>query len=293
MQIDIDTRFIMLIGTPLGQSFAARMQNAAYDAAGLNLRYFYNEADSTHLREIVDGVRHSPAFAGAAVTHPNKVAVLQYLDELDPLCAKMGSCNTIVKTTDGRLIGHNTDSSGFYEAFTEGGGFPAKGRTFFCIGAGGAGRAIASALAHNGAGRIVVADVVDENAAAMVADINENFAPIAEHAPSDDFSAAAECDCVINASGVGMGATLGRSPLPVEHIVPGQIHFDACYNPEKTQFLLNAEARGCAIMNGLGMSLYQGAAQIRLLTGQEPPLDAMRAELEAIMAERAPERARR
>lgn len=285
-QIDINTKFIMLIGTPLDQSFAARMQNTAYDAAGFNLRYFYNEADSAHLREIVDGVRHSPAFIGAAVTHPNKVEVLQYLDELDPLCAKMGSCNTIVKRADGTLIGYNTDGIGFYESFVEGVGFPAKGKTFFCIGAGGAGRAICSALAHNGAAAIMVADVLDENAALMVKDINVNFAPIATHIPHDDLSAAAECDCVINASGVGMGESIGASPLPTEHISSGQVHFDACYNPEKTRFLLNAEERGCTIMNGLDMSLYQGAAQIRLWTGQEPPIDVMRAELDAILAER-------
>lgn len=291
MQIDIDTKFIMLIGTPLGQSFAARMQNAAYEAAGMNMRYFYNEADNTHLREIIEGLRYSPAFIGAAVTHPNKVEVLQYLDELDPLCEKMGSCNTIVKRPNGTLVGYNTDSTGFYTAFLEDGGFPAQGRSFFCIGAGGAGRAICSALAHNSARAIYITDRYDESAARMTEDINANFAPVATHVPSGEFTAAKDCDCIINASGVGMGESIGETPLPKEHIAPGQVHFDACYNPAKTQFLLNAEAEGCQVINGLSMSLHQGAAQIRLWTAQEPPLDTMRAELEAILEEKRAEQA--
>ena len=287
LHIDIDTKFIMLIGTPLHQSFAARMQNAAYKAAQMNMRYFYNEADSTHLREILDGLRHTSSFAGAAVTRPNKVAVLEYLDELDPLCEKMGSCNTIIKTPANKLVGYNTDGIGFYSSLVQDGGFEAKGKTFFCIGAGGAGRAICSALADNDAKAIYVTDVSEESARDLVNTINEKFAPVAKQVPFGDFSIVASCDCVINASGIGMGSSIGMTPLPPEFIVTGQFYFDACYNPDKTQFLLNAEAAGCKTLNGLGMSLHQGAAQIKLWTGEEAPLDVMRNELDTIMGELA------
>ena len=77
--VDINTKMITLIGTPLSQSFAARMQNAGYEAAGLNMLYFYTEADNEHLGDIVNGIRYMN-FAGFAVTKPNKVKVLQYLD---------------------------------------------------------------------------------------------------------------------------------------------------------------------------------------------------------------------
>lgn len=73
--------------------------------------------------------------------------------------------------------------------------------------------------------------------------------------------------------------------MPEEFILPNQLYFDACYNPDKTQFLLNAEAKGCRILNGLGMSLYQGIAQIELWTGQEAPVEAMREELITILSE--------
>ncbi len=285
MHIDIDTKFVMLIGTPLHQSFAARMQNAGYAAAGLNMHYFYCQADSSHLREILEGLRYTPAFIGAAITRPNKVAVLSCLDALDPLCEKMGACNTVVKDASDRLIGYNTDGVGFYTSLAKDGGFEAAGKTFFCLGAGGAGRSICAALADNGAKEIFVTDVNGESAAALVADINKHFAPVAQAVRFGDFAKVPACDCVINATGIGMGRAVGLTPLPPEYISAGQFYFDACYNPEKTQFLLNAQERGCQILNGLGMSLYQGAAQIKLWTGQDAPLDVMRHELETIVDE--------
>ena len=140
MNVNIDTKFITLIGDPLRQSFAARMQNAGYEAAGLNMLYFYTEADNEHLGDIVKGLRYMN-FAGFAVTKPNKIKVLEYLDELDPLCEKMGSSNTVVKTAEGKLVGYNTDGIGFYKSITEEGGIKADQCVFFCFGAGGAGRA--------------------------------------------------------------------------------------------------------------------------------------------------------
>lgn len=284
--ITINTKFITLIGTPLGQSFAARMQNAGYDAAGLNMRYFYTETDDSHLGEIMAGIRYMPSFAGCAITKPNKVKVLQYLDELDPLCEKMGACNTVVKTPEGKLRGYNTDGIGFYKSLRIEAGIEPKGHRFFCFGAGGAGRAICSVLAYYGAEKIYVTSRTPESRRAVVDDINRNFAPVAEAVEPGDYSKLEECDVILNTSGVGMGKSVGQSPLPKENVLPGKLYFDACYNPAKTQFLLDAEEKNCAILNGLGMSLYQGVAQIELWTGGEAPVEAMRQELLKIVGEK-------
>ena len=284
MTVDINTKFITLIGTPLGQSFAARMQNAGYEAAGINMLYFYTEADKEHLGEIISGIRYMN-FAGCAVTKPNKVRVMRYLDELDPLCRKMGACNTVVKTPEGKLVGYNTDGIGFYTSITQEGGIDMKETSAFCFGGGGAGRAICSVMAYNGVKKLYVTDAFEPCGQSLVDDINTNFAPIAEFVHYGNFSKLAECNLIINASGVGMGGTVGQNPMPVEEIRPEQFYFDACYNPTKTQFLLDAEARGCRILNGLGMSLYQGVAQIELWTGGEAPTEAMRQELMTILDE--------
>ena len=284
MKVDINTKMITLIGTPLGQSFAARMQNAGYEAAGLNMIYFYTEADNEHLADIVNGIRYMN-FAGFAVTKPNKVKVLQYLDELDPLCEKMGASNTVVKTPEGKLVGYNTDGIGFYTSITEEGGVKVDQSVFFCFGGGGAGRAICSVLAYNGARKIYITDLYEDCAKELVDDINKNFAPVAEFVPHGEFSKLAACNVVINASGVGMGKSIGQSPVPKEYIQSSQFCFDACYNPDKTQFLLDAEEKGCKILNGLGMSLYQGVAQVELWTGKKGPVEAMRKELMDILEE--------
>lgn len=288
MKVNIDTKMITLLGTPLKQSFAARMQNRGYEAAGLNMIYFYTEVDNEHLGDVVNGLRYMN-FAGFAVTKPNKVEVLKYLDELDPLCQKMGSSNTVVRTLEGKLIGYNTDGMGFYTSITQEGGIDVEKNTFLCVGSGGAGRAICSILAYHKAKKIYINDVIEESGRSLVEDINKNFAsedePIAEFVHNKDVSKISLADVLINASGVGMGKTIGQTSIPKEYIRPEQFCFDACYNPAKTQFLLDAEEKGCRILNGLGMSLYQGAAQIELWTGQKAPIEAMRQELLDILKE--------
>ena len=271
-------RTITLLGTPLSQSFAARMQNAAYAAMGEALRYTYTETDETQLPSAVENLRQTDA-PGFAVTKPNKVAVLHLLDELDPLCEKMGAANTVVRLPDGGLKGYNTDGIGFYTALTRDMGVEVENGTVFCVGAGGAGRAICSVLAYHGAGGIWITDIRDAAAKALAEEINEKFAPVAHFVPFGDWGALGECGCVLNASGVGMGESAGISPIPKECLDPRQLCFDACYNPAMTRFLLDAEERGCRVMNGLGMSLYQGVAQIELWTGREAPVEVMRQEL--------------
>ncbi|MBQ0025949.1 MAG: shikimate dehydrogenase [Lachnospiraceae bacterium] len=287
MIANIDTKFITLLGKPLSQSFAARMQNAAYRAMGENLLYFYTEVENDHLGDIVQGLRYLP-FKGFAVTKPNKVAVLQYLDELDPLCKKMGASNTVA-VRDGKLIGYNTDGVGFEVSLKEETGIDISQNTFFCAGAGGAGRAICSILAYDSAKKIYVYDFMEEAAKELVADINANFGECAEYVPFSDTEAAMakahDANVLINATGLGMYKTADKTPYPKTIIRPDQICFDATYNPAETLFLKEAKELGCKTINGLGMSLYQGAAQIKIWTGREDvPVDVMRQELMDILA---------
>lgn len=150
----------------------------------------------------------------------------------------------------------------------------------------GAGRAICSAAAYHGAEKIYVTDIFAESAQALARDINAHFAPVAEYIPHGDYAAIAGCTMVVNATGIGMGESIGQTPLPEEYILPQQFYFDACYNPDRTQFLINAQRKGCKTLNGLGMSLYQGVAQIELWTGRPAPVEAMRRELMSIITEK-------
>lgn len=266
-------KLITLLGTPLSQSFAARMQNSAYTAMGEDLEYFYTECDQDALKENIEKVK-GDEFLGCAITKPNKIKVLDYLDELDPLCAVIGSSNTVVKK-DGKLVGYNTDALGFYQSIEN--EVQVEGNTFFCIGAGGVARAIVAILLDRGATKVYVTDVFFEYAKSL-ADAFENCIAVS------DFENVKECAGIINASGVGMGKSIGKSPIDPSYILPTHFCFDACYNPSETQFLIDAKKKGCKVKNGLDMSLYQGAIQIRLWTKNEAPVDIMAHELDLILS---------
>jgi len=281
---------ITLLGKPLSQSYAARMQNAAYRAAGLNMLYFYTEVENDHLGDVINGIRHMN-FAGFAVTKPNKVEVLKYVDEVDPLCEKMNASNTVV-IKDGKLKAYNTDGIGFFRSLQEEAPeIDVKDSVFFCLGAGGAARAICSVLAYNGAKKIYIASRTMSKVQELADDINKNFAPVAEVVDmqnEEEIKAkVAESDVIMNNTGLGMPVSIDKTPIPKEYLRPGQVCFDATYNPSKTRFLIEAEEVGCKIINGLGMSLYQGAAQIELWSGKEAPIEAMRQELLDILAGKA------
>lgn len=289
MRIDINTRFITLVGTPLAQSFAARMQNAGYEAAKYNMVYFYSEVGCEHLPDVINAVRHIPSFAGCAVTKPNKVEVMRYLDDYDPLCKKMGSCNTVVKTAEGRLIGYNTDGYGALRSLREALGELA-GKVMFSFGAGGTGRSVCFELAEAGAKRIYICS---RSAACqeLAAEINRYYPdvcrPVRAAAEEDVAKALAETDVILNLSGAGMSVKEDLTCMDKKYFRPDHICFDATYNPPETRFLREAREKGCRTINGLDMSLYQGLRQIQLWTGgQCAPLEAMRNELAEIMAGR-------
>ncbi len=288
MPVNIKTKMIALLGKPLSQSYAARMQNAAYKAAGIDMLYFYSEVENDHLPDVVNGLRYM-SFAGFAVTKPNKVEIMKYVDEKDPLCEKMNASNTVVLLPDGKLKAYNTDGIGFYRALKE--EMPdinMEKSTFFCIGAGGAGRAICSVLAYYGAKKIYIANRTISKAKQLVDDINENFAPVAELVDLGDTvllkDKINESNVILNNTGLGMITSIGETPIPKEYLRPEHLCFDATYNPSKTRFLTEAEEMGCSIMNGLGMSLYQGAEQIELWSGKAAPIEAMRRELMNILS---------
>ncbi len=282
--ISVDTKLVALLGNPLGQSLSTRMQGAAFSHCKLNYEYLPIETRADTLRPIVAGIR-GMNFAGLSVTKPDKIAIMQELDSLDEFAEKIGAVNTVVVQKDGALKGYNTDGAGFIRSLGEHYGKPLSQSRFVCLGAGGAARAICCSLAYNGAMDITVTSLFDTDSEALVKSINERFAPVASVLPWGDWKAleerAAFADVIINATGVGMGAHTGESPVSAGVFHKGMLAFDAAYNPAVTRFLSDAAASGCETMNGLGMLLYQGTAQFELWTGIKAPEDVMRAVLES------------
>lgn len=283
--ISVTTKLIALLGTPLGQSFAARMQNAAYAKLGLDYYYFPVEIGNDKLEAVINGIRNMN-FAGFAVTKPNKIKVLDYLDELDPLAEKIGSVNTVVMK-DGKLIGHNTDGSGWTQSLLDARpGIDLTKTTFLIYGAGGAARAIATTLADKGAAKLYITDMVEAASKSLVDDINK-FANVAEYVPFTEkpYLFAEKANVLINATGLGMGSHLNESPVPAEYLRKDLFTCDLIYNPLKTKLLLDAEKKGAGILNGLEMSINQGAKQVALWApGTPPPVQVMREIIHEIIA---------
>ncbi len=287
--ITVHTKLIALLGNPLGQSFSNRMQNAAFEAMGLDYCYFPLETTGESLPAIMAAARHMN-FAGLGVTKPDKLAIMQYLDEIDPLAKNIGAVNTVV-IREGRFIGCNTDGEGGVRSIEQELERPLPEVAFFCFGAGGAARALCYTLADRGVRSIAITDVCDEAADVLARELNAHFGPVAKNIPhtarGEVRAAFRASGAVMNCSGLGMRPHLAETPIDAEAFLPGQLAFDATYNPAQTQFLRDAARAGAKTLNGLGMLVHQGALQFKLWTGLEEPTAIMFAQARLALEESA------
>lgn len=276
---------IILIGDPVAHSRSPVMQNAALAHLGVAARYEAVRTPAEELEGRVAALR-GPAYLGANVTLPHKQAVLPLVDELEPEAARIGAVNTIYKDRAGRLVGANTDAPALIADLAEAGFVPA-GRHVVLLGASGAARAAAFALAGAGVGGLVVANRTLERAEELLADLllaitdergltEAGEPPPSLHALGLDEPELAEqlaaCDLLVNATAIGWHA--GETPLPDPPLGPRALVYDMVYR--RTRLLDEAAARGAATRDGLGMLVRQGALALTRFTGREAPLAVMR-----------------
>lgn len=281
-----------LIGFPVNHSISPAFQQAAFDALGLDVRYELWETPPERVSASVEQIRR-PDCLGANVTIPHKLAVMEYLDEIDGSAAGVGAVNTIVRQPDGRLVGFNTDVEGFTRAIREDGQAGFKGQRITLLGAGGAARAVAVAALVGGAARLSICARRPLQAASLLATLAEHGLVRPETRTEiialDDASgqrerAIRDCDILINATPVGMtghsprgiGETAGDLLVQPEWLSPATLVCDLIYNPPLTPLLERARARGARALNGLPMLIYQGAAAFERWTGQDAPVALMR-----------------
>ena len=235
-----------LIGTPLSHSFSQRYFTAKFKREKLaNHRYDLFPLDD--IRALPALIAETPGLCGLNVTIPHKQSVMALLHEVDPLASAVGAVNTI-RIADGRLAGFNTDVEGFRKTLVpllDG----AKPRALV-LGSGGASRAVVYVLKELGIRFRVVSrsrengDMTYELLEPIIADV---------------------CKLIINTTPVGMHPNEdGLPPIPYGSIGPKHTLIDLVYNPERTRFLQEGEARGAAIANGLGMLEAQAEASWRL-----------------------------
>jgi shikimate dehydrogenase len=272
-----------LIGDPVSHSFSPRFQQAALDALELPVRYELWPTPAAQLLERVRSLCEQDCL-GANVTIPHKQAVLPLLDKIDPMASRIGAVNTIVHRDD-YLHGYNTDAGGLLQALHEyglgeidkEGNNSLKGYTAVLLGAGGAARGAAFALANAGVSRLLILNRHRERAQLLAADVQQYYDGPVFSLSDPSFLIPHASSIIINSTSVGMHED--ASPLPADVLArfdADTFVYDMIYNPLQTRLLCQALAMGLRAANGLSMLLHQGALAFTLWTGLPAPLDIMR-----------------
>jgi 3-dehydroquinate dehydratase / shikimate dehydrogenase len=281
-QVDVATKVYGVVGDPISHSLSPAIMNAALRRENVNGVFLALHAKS--LKDLLECVREIPIH-GLAITMPYKEEIISHLDNTDPATSKIGACNTVVRSQDGKLYGFNTDTSGVVRPLEA--RMTLNDARVLVLGAGGAARAAVFGLKDRGAQLYIL------NRSLPAAQ------KLARQAKARTIKRAdlkrLDFDVIINATPVGMGTTR-ESPLNADEI-KAQYVFDMVYDPAETKLLRMARERGVQVIAGSEMFVHQAARQFEIWTGKPAPREDMLRIVQVALSERAldssPERSRK
>lgn len=276
------TRVVGIIGSPVRHSLSPAMQNAAFEACGLNYLYVPFAVEPTRLAEAVSGLR-ALGVVGFNVTIPHKVSIIPYLDALDGTAEDAGAVNTVL-VRDGRMIGYNTDGDGLLDSLEEDLDFVPGADPIVIVGAGGAARGAVAALCRAGAHRIVIVNRTYDSAVTLKEELHHRYPQVSiEAVPRGGLEKIhlERLALLINTTSLGMHGeridVIDCAALPLSVKV-----YDMVYSPPFTPLMTEAAVKGIKVSNGLGMLASQGEKAFRIWTGQEPPKGMMKRVLQGL-----------
>ena len=266
-------QYLGVIIEPGKTSLSPAIQQAAIDAMRLDYHYAQWSTPPDGLSTRVTGLR-APAVRGANVTIPYKEPIIPLLDEIDDVATRVGAVNTVLNQ-GGRLSGHNTDVEGFSRALKDDAGFDVSGARAVVTGAGGSARAVVVALCEAGAESIAITARTKSRAEGLASAIGGGATRL--EVVDESHGALENATLLINCTPLGTAGTPEEhsSPVPAGTIHPQMLVCDLVYRPSVTPLLRDAEARGARTLGGLPMLVYQGAASLKIWSGQDPPTDVM------------------
>ncbi len=274
MEKNYRAELVGAFGCPIDENPTGVIEEAAFEALGLNYRYLMIKVNDGDLENAIKGLK---AFnmRGINTTIPHKEKVIKYLDKLSPAAELIGAVNMIIND-DGVLYGENTDGKGYMKSLTDD-GYSVKGKNVFVLGAGGASRAICTECALSGAKHITVANIVREQGEALVNMLNEKTDTKASFVFwNEALSIPAETDILSNATSVGLYPHIDQKPnINYDTIKSNMIVTDVIFNDPNSLFLQEARKRGAKTVNGLGMLVNQAAMNFELWTGKKAPVELM------------------
>lgn len=276
------TKLTGLLGSPVSHSISPLMYNEAFRMLSLDYTYLCFDITEETLTEAVQGLK-ACGIRGFNLTMPCKNKIVELLDELSPSARLLGAVNTVINE-DGRLIGYNTDGTGYMRSVKDA-GHNIIGKTMTLMGTGGAATAICAQAALDGVSSIhVFARRTSRfwNRTQSLANTINSTLPCRVFLHENEDAAAlknaiSESAILVNATSVGMAPNTEASIITDTSLFrPELIVSDVIYNPRKTRLLQEAEKAGCPVFNGMYMLLYQGAEAFRLFTGQEMPTESIK-----------------
>jgi shikimate dehydrogenase len=275
MVVSGKTKVYAVIGDPIEHSLSPAMHNAAFKASKLDCVFLAFKVKPAEVGNAMSGMR-ALDIQGLNVTMPHKNAVISFLDEVDKTATCLKAVNTI-KNKNGKLYGFNTDGVGALAALRENGVEP-KGKKVVLLGAGGAARAIAFALAKE-ADELSILNRTLNSAAELASLLKQEFnanviaytlSPLAVKANL------ADADLLINATSVGMKPNAKQTLVAPEWFKPELAVLDIVYIPIETKLAKDAKAAGAKVVSGVEMLIYQGATSFEIWTGCSAPVEVMR-----------------
>ena len=253
------------------------VMEAAFAHHGLHWHYINMEVAPADLADAVRGAR-AIGFRGFNCSLPHKVAVIAHLDGLGESASIMGAVNCVVRRGD-RLIGENTDGKGFLKSLAS--VVDPRGKSVVLFGAGGAARAIAVELGLAGVKKIVVVNRSPARGGELVELLRGKLQLDAELVVwSGDYKVPTDTDVIINGTSIGLYDAEARIAVDIATLRPGAVVADVVFNPPRTRLLRDAEARGCTVLDGLGMLVNQAIVGVQFWTGIVPDAEVMRRALE-------------
>lgn len=278
------TALVGVLGDPVHHSLSPVMQNAALRAMGLDWVFLALPAPAGELATVVRALEALEC-RGLNVTIPHKHNVAALCRELSPLAQRLGAVNVLVPLEGGGWHGTNTDVEGFCAPLQRD-GRPWGGERAVVLGCGGSARAVVAGLVELGCAQITLAGRRPEALAAFQADVGA-WAPQLQILPWGDGldQALAQAQLVVNTTPVGMASASDPSAAQGCPLSPAQLNalrpdtwvYDIIYTPRPTELLRQAAQRGCRSFDGLEMLVEQGAAALRLWSGQAAvPVEVMR-----------------
>jgi len=285
-ELNFKQELVGCFGYPVSENPTQAMIEPAFRDMNLDWRYLTLEVKPENLAAAVAGAR-AFGFQGFNCTIPHKVAVIQHLDGLGESAELMGAVNCVVNR-GGQLIGENTDGKGFVSSFKE--LADPAGKSMVLFGAGGAARAIGVEMALAGVKSITIVnrsvergrvlfDLFSEKLnSAVGGGLQVHFAPW-----EGDYQVPVGTDIVVNATSIGLFPDVdARLDLKIDTLTSNMIVADVIPNPPKTRLVREATAKGCRVIDGLGMLVAQGVIGIEYWTGRTPNAAVMRRGLEDV-----------